>query len=689
MLSLFLASVVGIQTKAVVPITGSSKLCEGTTTTLSAPSGMRSYYWNTGANTQSITVSTGGLYSVTVVDLSLRSDTGSIEVTVVPNPKPLLNSSIIFLCEGESAKLFPPGYYDEYLWNTGETTNQIIVDSTGDYWLTVTDSNGCQGRSNTVQVIVTPNPLGLLSGPDTSCRNSITIFSVPADPTVVYTWLVDGGSIVSGQGTSAVSVTWTRSGSITVRASKQRPDSSQCMFTQSKFVTVRSRIKPELIYTRSSFCEGQSILLDATPGFSRYRWSTGQTTETIIVTQPGLYWVEAEDTSGCWGISDSLPVVMYPNPDVTIQGPDVVCGSSPVTLTASSIANDVLLWKWSTGETTPMIFNVTSGTYYVIGTTVNGCIDTAWKTVTIGDPIVATVTNLIYGDVATGVPTTAVVQVDNLGTTDISVIEVLTPASITISNVLPEYILVGSSAFFYATIVQPVPGVFSGTIQFVVRSEACYDTLTCIYSGNAVGEPPTDTTYIIVADTVVDAGAFVDLPVTIYQTDTNTVRDADIVFHLTFNPNIYELKNITGARFTEVSSLADARTVEITTRSSPRKRAVLLNGIALLSTPFQTLVTVSSERMSAGPPTYFFHRDGSVAIRGCALPFRTVSFNTVQARVVISTLQGSIIYDGTHKDVTEQSVRSIIESLRAANQALGVVIIDASGIVFYSSIIVP
>ncbi len=689
MLSLFLASVIGIQTKAVVPITGSPKLCEGTTTTLSAPSGMRSYYWNTGANTQSISVSTGGLYSVTVVDFSLRSDTGSIEVTVVPNPKPLLNSSIIFLCEGETATLFPPGYYDAYLWNTGETTNQIRVDSTGEYWLTVIDSNGCQGRSNTVQVVVTPNPLGPLIGPDTSCRNTVTIFSVPLDPSVEYTWLVDGGSIVAGQGTSRASVTWTRSGSISVRASKQRPDGSQCIFTQSKFVTVRSRVKPEVLYTRSSFCEGQSILLDATPGFNRYRWSNGQTTETIVVTQPGSYWVEAEDSSGCWGISDSLTVIMNPNPEVTIQGPDVVCGTLPVTLTASSSANDVLLWKWSTGETSPSISGVTSGTYYVVGTTVNGCVDTAWKTVTIGDSIVATVTNLNYGIVATGVQTTSVVQVDNLGTTDVSVIEILAPATITFSNILPEYIPVGSSAPFYATVVQPVPGMFSGTIEFIVRSESCYDTLRCIYTGNAVGEPPTDTTYIIVADTVVDAGAFVDLPVTIYQTDTNIVRDADIVFHLTFNPNIYELKNITGARFTEGSSLADARTVEITTRSSPRKRDVLLNGIALLSTPFQTLVTVSNERMSAGPPTYFFHRDGSVAIRGCALPFRIVTFNNVQARVVISTMQGSTIYDAIHTDLTQDSIRPILESLRVASQVLGVVVIDSSGIVLYSSLIVP
>lgn len=629
------------------------------------------------------------MYTVTIVDLSLRSDTGSIEVTVVPNPRPLLNSSIIFLCEGESATLFPPGYFDKYMWSTGDTTNQIKVDSSGEYWLTVIDSNGCQGRSNTAQVIVTPNPLVTISGPDTSCRNSVTTYSVPTDPSVAYMWFINGGSIDSGQGTSSVRVTWNRSGTISVRVSKQLPNGNQCTFTETKFVFVRSRVKPALIYTRSSFCEGQSILLDASPGYKRYRWSNGQTSETIVVTQPGLFWVEAEDSSGCWGISDSLPVVVNPNPKVTIEGPEVVCGTMPVTLTASSIANDVLLWKWSTGETTPSISNVSSGSYSVVGTTVNGCVDTAWKTVTISDALVATVTNVNFGNVATGSPATSTVQVENLGTTDISVIEVLMPANITISNALPEYITVGSSTLFYTTIVQPVPGQFSGTLSFVVRSENCYDTLACVFTGNAVGEPPSDTTFISVADTTVDVGAVVDLPVAIYQSDTNIFHDADIIFYLTYNSNIYELQSITGARFTEVSSAAESRTVEVTTRSSPRRRVILLVGRTLLSIPFQTPVAVSNERLTPGPPTYFVHDDGLIATRGCWLPFRSVIFNNTDARIVVSTLQGNIIYDSLHKDLTEESMRSIIESLGVASQALGVIVIGESGVLLHSSIIIP
>lgn len=628
------------------------------------------------------------MYTVTVVDVSLQSDTGSIEVTVVPSPRPLLNSSIIFLCEGESATLFPPDYYDKYMWSTGDTANQITVDSSGEYWLTVIDSNGCQGRSNTAQVIITPNPLGTISGPDTSCRNSIATYSVPNESSTAYMWFIDGGSIDSGQGTSSMSVTWNRSGTISVRVSIQLPNGNQCTFTETKFVFVRSSVKPDLIYIRSSFCEGQSILLDASPGYKRYRWSNGQTGETIVVTQPGLYWVEAEDSSGCRGISDSLPVVVYPNPEVAIEGPDVTCWTMPVTLTASSSANDVLLWKWSTGETTPSISNVSSGSYSVVGTTINGCVDTAWKTVTIADAIVATVTNVSFGNVETGVPSTATVQVKNPGATDISVIEILMPANITISNPLPEYIAAGDSALFNVTIVQPVPGMFSGTLLFVVRSISCYDTLSCVYTGYAVGTPSSDTTYIIVADTTVDVGVVVDLPIAIYQSDTNIVHDADLIFQLTYNPDIYDLQSISESRFTEVSTAAGSRTVEVTTRSSPRRRVILMVGRTLLSMPFQTPVTVSNERLAPGPTTYFLHDDGLIATRGCWLPFRSVIFNNVDARVVVSTLQGSVIHDSLHNNLTEESLRSIIESLGAASQALGVVVIGDSGVLLYSSIII-
>lgn len=44
---------------------------------------------------------------------------------------------------------------------------------------------------------------------------------------------------------------------------------------------------------------GDSLNLDANTGFTGYTWSTGDTTESITVTQPGTYVLSATDANGC------------------------------------------------------------------------------------------------------------------------------------------------------------------------------------------------------------------------------------------------------------------------------------------------------------------------------------------------------------------------------------------------------
>jgi len=54
-------------------------------------------------------------------------------------------------CKGDKIKLFSQKNYAEYLWNTGETYPEIIIDSLGVFWLDITDSIGCKG-TDTIQV---------------------------------------------------------------------------------------------------------------------------------------------------------------------------------------------------------------------------------------------------------------------------------------------------------------------------------------------------------------------------------------------------------------------------------------------------------------------------------------------------------------------------------------------------------
>src|SRR5690554_305249 len=86
--------------------------------------------------------------------------TSSIDITVNPLPSVSVGSDVV-ICYGESTTLTATGsgFGDvEYLWNTGDTTSEIIVSPliTTTYEVLVTDANGCQ---NTAEVTVTVHPL--------------------------------------------------------------------------------------------------------------------------------------------------------------------------------------------------------------------------------------------------------------------------------------------------------------------------------------------------------------------------------------------------------------------------------------------------------------------------------------------------------------------------------------------------
>ncbi|MCH8902446.1 MAG: T9SS type A sorting domain-containing protein [Bacteroidetes bacterium] len=69
------------------------------------------------------------------------------------------------LCQGESVTL-DAGEFESYLWSTGDTTQTITVNSTGDFTVAVTDIDNCSGGSDTASILKASNPVVDLG----SCR---------------------------------------------------------------------------------------------------------------------------------------------------------------------------------------------------------------------------------------------------------------------------------------------------------------------------------------------------------------------------------------------------------------------------------------------------------------------------------------------------------------------------------------
>src|SRR6185436_11464598 len=95
-------------------------------------------------------------------------------------------------CEGDSTVLTASSG-QSYLWSTNETTQSIVVSIQGSYFVTVTDSNGCDATSATVPVTVNQLPIVSFTGmPDSVCLN---------DPSITLTGNPSGGTF-SGAGIS-------------------------------------------------------------------------------------------------------------------------------------------------------------------------------------------------------------------------------------------------------------------------------------------------------------------------------------------------------------------------------------------------------------------------------------------------------------------------------------------------------
>ena len=152
--------VVNANPVATVANSGSSVLCAGDSTTLSAPFGMSSYLWTSGDTTQTITASTAGNYTVTLTNVDGCSSTSaatSITITQITPPMITSNGSLKF-CDGGSVSLAVPLGYNSFMWNNGSGFSQITATISGDYYALVMNADGCATSSDTVTVKVFATP---------------------------------------------------------------------------------------------------------------------------------------------------------------------------------------------------------------------------------------------------------------------------------------------------------------------------------------------------------------------------------------------------------------------------------------------------------------------------------------------------------------------------------------------------
>jgi hypothetical protein len=597
---------------------------------------MRSYLWNTGATSPSITVTTPGTYRVDVVDANGIPDQGVYDLQLAFNPRLRIGNPVEYLCNGDEARLEAPTTYKSYLWSTGETTPAIRVTKAGTYALTVVDSNDCTGTSDAVQIIVVDRPNVTITGVNAACRDAEVIYSIPVIPNSTSQWSINGGTILVGANSAAVRVKWTRSGVITVKVSIPRPDGGTCDTTVSLSVNVGNRLRPELLYDRSSLCPGDTIVLRATDGFTSYRWSTGATTPSINVTSGGPYWVEVSDASGCTGGSDTLTVIAYPQPSINILGDKSFCKGAGTTLEAQAAANDVYAWSWNTGATTARLSVTTPGLYTVIGTTMNGCRDTARVLITEGEPILATITDLDFGSVRVGTPANGTLRITNNGTQLIEIAGVtLLDPTLSLPNGFPFTVSSGATVTIDVRWLPTSIGVLNTTARIHLRTAACEDSIVAVIIGEAFDDPTLGTISVVIPDTTTTLATPLSMPVHI-TLDVPSAGFGSLFVDITFDRRALLLNTVRGAVIVNDRTIDNDRTVTVYIEVMPFRgdTTIWLEVSGLLQASPTAILTPSSAVVGTSIQVLPTYRPGTITFTGCWLPGRLVELRDMNDMIV-------------------------------------------------------
>ena len=384
--------------------------CEGGSVILTSSSQINNVWNITGADqlNQSITVTTSGSYAVAVGNAFGCADTSeSIVVEVLPAGQITANNDTT-VCAGSVIQFNATGG-TSYVWSPSIYLSGTIIANpvcipfeTTTY--VVTGTSTCGTGTDTVVVTVNPIVDTDLGEDITVCQNETLVLSVENVPGASYLW--GPAEAIVGSNTSA-SATVNTSASTEVYV--QTTNTNGCAFSDTVQVNITLPNQTFNIVANgpTTFCEGQSLVLQASTG-NLVTWSNGlQNFDEILVTESGSY--SAIFTGGnCPAYSDTIEVTVIPSPEIEIlaQGSTTICDGNCLTLNSSETSN--ITWTSPTGATsTDATLQACVGGWYFLSRVENGCTGVDSILITVAPAVIAPVITLDGSDVLCDGQTTA------------------------------------------------------------------------------------------------------------------------------------------------------------------------------------------------------------------------------------------------------------------------------------------
>ncbi len=361
----FTVSVILSPTAAITAVPDT--VCPGDSVRLTA-SGGATYLWNNGKTTTSIWVNplvtttyTLHAFAGTCADsATINVYTGSvITASISANDTVCPNTPVILTTTGSGGTI-------TYKWNTGATTTSINVSDTVTTTYTATVYGKCDSVKKTVTVVIVPLPKAVIKGTLVKCAGTKDTLTVSGGTTYLWSNGTTTTSYITGQikGDSIITVI--------AYNSLGCADTTRFKITE-KIKPVITPIKPKVS------CNGSPVTLNAYASGSgpfTYKWSDGETTSSITVSDTGTVTYTVTVSNGCPNsttaiISPDVPPLSACCDKIIILGDDTV-------ITAGG--KGIIHYSWSPSSTlncdtcpTVIATPTITTTYTVTGTDSLGC----------------------------------------------------------------------------------------------------------------------------------------------------------------------------------------------------------------------------------------------------------------------------------------------------------------------------
>jgi len=341
------------------------------------------YVWSNGATTQDVTGLSAGPANVTISDAN--GCTASAKSIFIDSLTPITataasiqNISCNGANDGAIDIIVNGGVGNfSYIWSNGATTQDLTGLATGNYTVTVADSNSCTVVFGP-QAITQPAVLAinLDSIHSIACNGDAdgAVFISPTGGTTPYTYQWSNTQTTQN-------ITGLNGANYTVTVT----DSLGCTATSGPHTVNEPPIL--LVVTDTIIqqtCPGDGTgavdltVTGGTPNYS-YIWSNGATTQDVSGLYAGTHDVTVTDANGCTASAKSLFIDSIPPIVITLDSINhVSCngaadGFVQVSVTGGNGAASNYTYAWSNGATTQDITGLSGGSYTITVTDSLGC----------------------------------------------------------------------------------------------------------------------------------------------------------------------------------------------------------------------------------------------------------------------------------------------------------------------------